>query len=245
ALAQAARGQLRKHGVRFGAYSIFMPALLKPAPARLKLALWALARKEAKDMEDPLASLPPLPTPGLTSVPADPAAPEGFYAALGFRVCDKRAVRLDMLERVADLIRPVIAARTYNGGFVVTPDMMSLVGCSGEEFASLLRGLGYRSQVEKIVPPAPPPAAEAPAEAPAETAAAEAAPAEEITTPEASAEEAPAEDATPQEATPQEAAPAEEAAETAQASAEPAGEEPASEEAAPEQAAPEQAETAE
>src|SRR5690606_27780788 len=97
ALDQAARGQLRKHGVRFGAYSIFMPALLKPAPARLTLTLWALARKEAKDMEDPLASLPPLPTPGLTSVPADPAAPEGFYSALGFRVCDKRAVRLDML----------------------------------------------------------------------------------------------------------------------------------------------------
>lgn len=61
-----------------------------------------------------------------------------------------------MLERVADIIRPVIAARSFNGGFVVTPDMMSLVGCSGEEFAGLLRGLGYRSQLEKITPPAPP-----------------------------------------------------------------------------------------
>ena len=151
-LDQAARGQLRKHGVRFGAYSIFMPALLKPAPARLKLILWSLSRKEAAD---PFADLPPAPTPGLTSVPADPAAPEEFYGAMGFRVCGTRAVRLDMLERVADMIRPVIAARGYNGGFVVTPDMMSLVGCSGEEFAGLLRGLGYRMQVEKIVPPKP------------------------------------------------------------------------------------------
>lgn len=58
-----------------------------------------------------------------------------------------------MLERIADLIRPVIAARTYNGGFVVTPDMMSLAGCSGEEFAGLLQGLGYRVQRETIVPP--------------------------------------------------------------------------------------------
>lgn len=207
ALDQAARGQLRKHGVRFGAYSIFMPALLKPAPARLKLALWALARKEAKELEDPLASLPPLPTPGLTSVPADPAAPEGFYAALGFRVCDKRAVRLDMLERVADLIRPVIAARTYNGGFVVTPDMMSLVGCSGDEFASLLRGLGYRSQVEKIVPPTPA------AEAPAETATTDAAPAEEAT------EAAEAAEPVNEEAAPEEAAMAEATAETAPAEA--------------------------
>src|SRR5690606_29399189 len=196
--------------------------------------LWALARKEAKDMEDPLASLPPLPTPGLTSVPADPAAPEGFYAALGFRVCDKGAVRLDMLERVADLIRPVIAARTYNGGFVVTPDMMSLVGCSGEEFASLLRGLGYRSQVEKIVPPAPAPAAEAPAEAPAETASDETAPAEEpVETVEAAAElaseEAAPELAVPEDAASEEAAP-EEPATAAAATAE------ATEEAAPAEA---------
>ncbi|MEQ9226186.1 MAG: helicase-related protein [Parvibaculum sp.] len=149
ALDQAARGQLRKHGVRFGAYSVFIPALLKPAPARLLLTLWVLTRR---DIEDPFAGLPAAPAPGLTSIPADPSAPHAFYETLGFRVCGTRAVRLDMLERVADLIRPVIAARIYNGGFVVTPDMMSLVGCSGEEFASLLRGLGYRSQIEKVTP---------------------------------------------------------------------------------------------
>lgn len=160
-LDQAARGQLRKHGVRFGAHSIFMPALLKPAPARLLLTLWALARS---NVEDVFADLPAPPAPGLTSVPADASAPEGFYEALGFRVCGPRAVRLDMLERIADLIRPIIAARTYNGGFVVTPDMMSLVGCSGEEFAGLLQGLGYRSQRETVIPPA--------AEAPKDTAAA-------------------------------------------------------------------------
>lgn len=149
-LDQAARGQLRKYGVRFGGYSIFMPALLKPAPARALLTLWALTRK---DVEDPFADLPQPPTAGLTSVPADTTAPDGFYAALGFRVSGGRAVRLDMLERIADLIRPVITARHYNGGFVVTPAMMSLVGCSGDEFASLLTGLGYRMRVEKIKPP--------------------------------------------------------------------------------------------
>lgn len=145
-LDQAARGQLRKHGVRFGAYSIFMPALLKPAPARLLLALWSLSR----DGADEGTALPQPPSPGLTSVPADKDAPQGFYEALGFRVCGTRAVRIDMLERLANLIRPVIMDRIYQGGFVVTPDMMSLVGCSGEEFAGLLRGLGYRSQLETV-----------------------------------------------------------------------------------------------
>ncbi|MDO8422911.1 MAG: helicase-related protein [Parvibaculum sp.] len=150
ALDQAARGQLRKYGVRFGGYSIFMPALLKPAPARALLILWALSRQ---GVEDGFADLPAPPTAGLTSVPADPAAPVGFYDALGFRVSGGRAVRLDMLERIADLIRPVITARHYNGGFIVTPAMMSLVGCSGEEFSNLLKGLGYRSRVEKVTPP--------------------------------------------------------------------------------------------
>ncbi|MDR3497664.1 MAG: helicase-related protein [Parvibaculum sp.] len=159
-LDQEARGQLRKYGVRFGGHSIFMPALLKPAPARLLLTLWALTRK---DVEDAFADLPQPPVPGLTSVPADPAAPEGFYSALGFRVCGGRAVRLDMLERVADLIRPVITARTYNGGFVATPAMMSLVGCSGEEFSNLLKGLGYQPRLEKVRPPKP---VEKPVEAP-------------------------------------------------------------------------------
>lgn len=225
-LDQAARGQLRKHGVRFGAYSVFIPVLLKPAPARLKLTLWALARKDA---DEPFAGLPAAPAPGLTSVPAEPAAPQGFYAALGFRVCGTRAVRLDMLERVADLIRPVIASRAYNGGFVVTPDLMSLVGCSGEEFAGLLRGLGYRSQVEKIVPPAPAaPVAEAPAaaEPAADAPAADAAPAEEEgATPEAVTEEPVAEEPVAAEAAAEpeaEAAPQEGSAEAAAVEAPPA-----------------------
>jgi ATP-dependent RNA helicase SUPV3L1/SUV3 len=30
--------------VRFGQFTIFMPLLLKPAPTRLRLVLWSLAR---------------------------------------------------------------------------------------------------------------------------------------------------------------------------------------------------------
>ena len=37
ALDQEARGALRKHGIRFGQFTIFMPLLLKPAPTRLRL----------------------------------------------------------------------------------------------------------------------------------------------------------------------------------------------------------------
>jgi ATP-dependent RNA helicase SUPV3L1/SUV3 len=45
-LDQDMRASLRKHGVRFGAYTIFVPALLKPAPSQLLAQLWALKHGE-------------------------------------------------------------------------------------------------------------------------------------------------------------------------------------------------------
>ena len=41
-LDQPARATLRKYGVRFGAYHIYLPVLLKPAPRALATQLWAL-----------------------------------------------------------------------------------------------------------------------------------------------------------------------------------------------------------
>jgi ATP-dependent RNA helicase SUPV3L1/SUV3 len=70
-------------------------------------------------------------------------------------------VRVDILERLADLIRPAINYRpglTPGGpppgaadgdGFVVTVAMTSLAGCSGEDFASILQSLGYVSERRK------------------------------------------------------------------------------------------------
>ena len=41
ALDQDARSMLRKHGVRFGQFTIFQHLMLKPAPTRLRLVLWS------------------------------------------------------------------------------------------------------------------------------------------------------------------------------------------------------------
>ncbi|MCK4861606.1 MAG: disulfide oxidoreductase, partial [Rhodobacteraceae bacterium] len=41
-LDQDQRGLLRKHGVRFGQFTIFQQLMLKPAPTRLRLVLWSL-----------------------------------------------------------------------------------------------------------------------------------------------------------------------------------------------------------
>ncbi len=160
ALDQAARGSLRRHGVKFGAFHVFVPVLLKPAAAKLKLILWTLLEEEKGTCS--FDRLPPVPSQGETSIPTDPDAPDGFYEIIGYRACGKRAVRIDMLERLADLIRPKVfwkpqkegderpEGSVEGGGFTVTADMMSLIGCSGEEFADVLRTLGFRSQQRPV-----------------------------------------------------------------------------------------------
>jgi len=170
-LEQPARASLRKFGVRFGAYHIYIPALLKPAPRALATQLWALTHDGAQNK---LVDLLHLAGSGRTSIPVDREIDPALYRTAGYRVCGERAVRVDILERLADLIRPALAWREGmpgarprgafpGGGFTVVNTMTSLAGASGEDFASILRALGYR--MERRPKPPEPPAAAAPAEA--------------------------------------------------------------------------------
>ncbi len=106
ALDQTSRAGLRRHGVRFGAYHIFIPALLKPAPSGLLALLWALKQG---DLEvSGLAEIPAISASGRTSVDIDPAFDQEVYRRFGYRIFGRRAVRIDILERLADLIRPAL-----------------------------------------------------------------------------------------------------------------------------------------
>ncbi|MFN4126446.1 helicase-related protein [Pannonibacter indicus] len=190
-LDQDMRASLRKLGVRFGAYNIYVPALLKPAPSQLLAQLWAL-KHGTPDMPG-LVELPQLSASGRTSISVDPQIDKALYKVVGFRVCGPRAVRVDILERLADLIRPLIAwkpldasvtppdgAIAQGGGFTVTVAMTSLLGCAGDDFTEILKSLGYRNEKREIERPvAVAPVASVTVEAaPADTAAAETAPAE-------------------------------------------------------------------
>jgi ATP-dependent RNA helicase SUPV3L1/SUV3 len=133
-LDQDARGALRKHGVRFGQFTIFLPLLLKPAPTRLRLLLWALNAK--------FDEFPDSPPAGLVTIPAVVDAPEGYYVTSGYRLAGARAIRIDMLERLADLLR----GQDSRGGFEANPDMLSITGMTLEQFADLMVGLGYKAE---------------------------------------------------------------------------------------------------
>ena len=106
-----------------------------------------------------------------------------LFDTAGFKVAGRRAVRVDILERLADIIRPLIALNpvTHQGelpagaaegnGFRVTVEMTSLLGTAGEDFASILNSLGYRvRRTPKVVASAPEVAAEAAPDAPVEVA---------------------------------------------------------------------------
>ena len=139
---------LRKHGVRFGQFTIFLPALLKPAPTRLRLVLWSL--------HEGLSEFPESPPPGLVTIPHLPVVPDQVYALSGYRPAGDRAIRIDMLERLADLLR----TQDTRGGFEANPDMLSITGMTLEQFSGLMQGLGYsadkaeRSKVKTTEAPA-------------------------------------------------------------------------------------------
>lgn len=149
------RASLRRLGVRFGAYHIFVPTLVKPAPAGLVTLLWAL-KNDGKDLSgfgDVVHAL----GSGRTSLVVDPTYDQRFYALAGFRVLGRRAVRVDILERLADLIRPALAWKPGATGtrpdgaldgaaFIVTPPMMSILGAGSEDMEEVLKNLGYRAE---------------------------------------------------------------------------------------------------
>jgi ATP-dependent RNA helicase SUPV3L1/SUV3 len=162
-LDQPQRASLRKYGVRFGAYHLYIPALLKPAPRTLATLLYAL--KHDSDEMRGLDEVQQLASSGRTSIAANKDFAKNLYRVAGYRVAGERAVRVDILERLADLIRPALAWRdnapgikpqgALDGtGFTTTVGMTSLVGSSGEDFASILRSLGYRME-RRPKPPEP------------------------------------------------------------------------------------------
>ena len=153
-LDQAGRASLRRLGVRFGAYHVFVPALLKPAPASLMTLLWALQNdgKDKPGFGDVVHAL----ASGRTSLVTDPAFERSYYRLAGYRLLGRRAVRVDILERLADLIRPALNWKpgagqrpdaAFEGGtFMVTPAMMSILGATAADMEEILKGLGYRCE---------------------------------------------------------------------------------------------------
>jgi ATP-dependent RNA helicase SUPV3L1/SUV3 len=134
-LAPAERRKLRELGVQIGREAAYMPALLKPKAVELRNIIWA-AWTESK----PIVPLPP----GRVSLPASPGVKSATYEALGYVLLGHRAVRIDILERLAHQAWE----RSKSGGFGLAPELLSMCGCGREELGNILSELGYLAKGE-------------------------------------------------------------------------------------------------
>ena len=132
-LDQENRKLLRRHGVRFGQRTVYVHPALRPEATRWRIVLWSLANG--------LSEFPAPPPPGLVTIPADPEMPDGYYPLSGYSKVGKLAIRIDMLERLLNMLREMDSRQ----GFEATADMLSITGLSLEGFAELMSGLGYKA----------------------------------------------------------------------------------------------------
>jgi ATP-dependent RNA helicase SUPV3L1/SUV3 len=100
--------------------------------------------------------------------------PAATYLMSGYKPAGDRAIRIDMLERLADLVR----AQDSRGGFEATPDMLSITGMTLDQLANLMEGLGYKAERGEREKPAKAPAPDAEPKPEVDTTSAEATPEE-------------------------------------------------------------------
>ncbi len=129
---------LRGAGLRLGMVHVFAPAALKPEAARWRLALWTIRKAHVRDMPNIL--VPDILWSGRTSLDVDRAISRDLYAVAGYWIVGQKAVRVDMVERLADAMR---AQSKPRAAFVPDDQAISMLGLSREEFAGVMGALGY------------------------------------------------------------------------------------------------------
>ncbi len=134
-LTKADRKALTGLGLRFGAQTVFFPALLKPTILRLRAILWAIHSEGV---------VPPVLAPDGRALdapvlPADGVAGD-HWAAVGYVPMGSVALRCDRVEKLSAALRKAAKA----GPFEETDALAALAGCSGSAFASVLGRLGFR-----------------------------------------------------------------------------------------------------
>jgi len=124
ALSQAERRTLKSMGVRIGAFSLYLPAMLRPEAIACARAL------SPGGWRGDLNRLAALPSPA-------PSARE--LAASGLRVVAGFTVPVEALERLDDLLR----AEQRPGGVVLTETALETLGWTAAQASAVLRALDY------------------------------------------------------------------------------------------------------
>ena len=133
-ISQEDRKKLRRLGVKFGRYHIFLFKLFKPSAVSLRILLW-------KSYNNKFLNLLP-PTFGLNFLEGMKSANKDFMLLCGFEKFDDIYVRIDILERLFLLI--FNSDKNDNKEIKVVPEMLNLLGCSKDNFKRLLIKMDYK-----------------------------------------------------------------------------------------------------
>src|SRR5690606_37704194 len=128
ALSQVERRALKALGVRLGAFSLYLPALLKPQALSFAQAFAARAAPSFRPSLERPSELP------------QPAPPAAALAAYGLRTVGSLAVPVESLERLDALLR---AAPKANGGQLFSDQAREELGWSEAEANAILRALDF------------------------------------------------------------------------------------------------------
>jgi len=134
-LDQEQRKKLRRIGVKFGRYHIFLFKLFKPSSVSLRILLW-------KSFNEKNLNLLP-PTFGLNFLEERKKIDKEFMLLCGFEKFDKFFVRIDILERLFILI--LNSNKEKNNEIKLIPEMLNLLGSNKENFIKLLQRMGYKT----------------------------------------------------------------------------------------------------
>lgn len=124
------RADLRAKKIRLGPVLAFMPALNKPAAVRLRALLWSIYH------DAPLPA--PVPNDGVVSVAVETGDPV-YYRAIGYPLYGKRAVRIDMLDRVISCVYE----HAKDGKFQARHEMAEWLGSSIADLYDVLSAMGH------------------------------------------------------------------------------------------------------
>ena len=132
-LNQDDRKKLRRIGVKFGRYHIFLFNLFKPSSVSLRILLWKIFNEKNLNL------LPP--TFGLNFVEEKKSINKEFMLLCGFEKIDKFFVRIDILERLFIMI---LNSNKENKEIKLIPEMLNLLGCNKENFKKLIQKMNYK-----------------------------------------------------------------------------------------------------
>ena len=131
---QEDRKKLRRLGVKFGRYHVFLFKLFKPSAVSLRILLWKSFNNKFFDSSPP--------TFGLNFLSNVKSANKDFMLLCGFEKFDDFFVRIDILERLFLLI--FNSENEKNKETKVIPEMLNLLGCSKDNFKKLLKIMDYK-----------------------------------------------------------------------------------------------------